>query len=159
MGYPLTDRDVKRMDGLHPSLRKVVFRAAEITTVQFFVNETVRSEEQCRINYGKGRTAAECRAKGIDGKYAQPRLGKVTWLINPYNSKHCKQPDGFGHAVDLYAFPFNQNQPRSQTFKIADAMIRAAKELGVAMRWGKDWDRDGIYEEKGETDGPHFELC
>lgn len=158
MGYPLTKRDMDRMEGLHPDMKRVVVRAAEITPVQFFVNETVRSDEQCRINYGKGRNAAQLKLKGIAAKYAQPRVPKVTWLINPYNSKHCKQADGYGHAIDLYAHPFSQNQSKKDTYAIAAAMLQAAAELKVPMRWGKDWDMDGKYEEKGETDGPHFEL-
>jgi peptidoglycan L-alanyl-D-glutamate endopeptidase CwlK len=146
------------MNGVHPDIKRVIIRAAAITTVPFFVNETVRSREQCMINYGKGRTGPQCAAKGIPVTYAQPKLGKVTWLIDPFNSKHCKQKDGFGHAVDLYASPYNQNQSKDATYAIAKAVLQAAKELKVALRWGKDWDRDGIYEEKGETDGPHFEL-
>lgn len=154
----LTQRDHDRMNGVHPDIKRVIIRAAEITPVPFFVNETVRSKEQCMINYGKGRTAAQCAAKGIPVTYAQPKLSKVTWLNNPFNSKHCKQADGFGHAIDLYAAPYNQNQSRTDTFAIAMAVLKAAKELGVKLRWGKDWDCDGKYEEKGETDGPHFEL-
>jgi peptidoglycan L-alanyl-D-glutamate endopeptidase CwlK len=37
-------------------------------------------------------------------------------------------------------------------------MFAAAKELGVSIRWGADWDNDGNYREKGEYDSPHFEL-
>lgn len=159
MSFDLTERDFTRMDGLHPSLRKVTVRAAEICPFRFFVNETVRSRQQCMVNYGKGRTAAQLAIKGIPSSYAQPRLGKVTWLTNPFNSMHCKQEDGFGHAIDLYKHPFSQNQSRADSQTIAEAMLQAARELNVEMRWGKDWDRDGRYEEKGETDGPHFELC
>ena len=39
------------------------------------------------------------------------------------------------------------------------SMMRAARELKVPIRWGADWDRDGIPREKGETDSPHFELA
>ena len=48
------------------------------------VLEGVRSREQCMVNYGKGRTVAQCTAKGIPAKYAQPKLNKVTWLNNPF---------------------------------------------------------------------------
>lgn len=154
----LTQRDLDRMNGVHPSIREVIILAAQLTKVPFFVNETVRSKEQCMINYGKGRTAAQCAAKGIPVTYAQPKLGKVTWLNDPFNSKHCKQKDGFGHAIDLYGAPYNQNQTKAVTYAIAQAVLQAAKLKKVKLRWGKDWDCDGKYEEKGETDGPHFEL-
>jgi peptidoglycan L-alanyl-D-glutamate endopeptidase CwlK len=41
---------------------------------------------------------------------------------------------------------------------MAKAMLAAAKELGIGIRWGADWDSDGKPREKGETDSPHFEL-
>jgi peptidoglycan L-alanyl-D-glutamate endopeptidase CwlK len=37
-------------------------------------------------------------------------------------------------------------------------MFAAAAKLGVHIRWGWDWDGDGKQRERGETDGPHFEL-
>jgi peptidoglycan L-alanyl-D-glutamate endopeptidase CwlK len=37
-------------------------------------------------------------------------------------------------------------------------MMQAAREQGTALRWGKDWDGDGVPGEKGETDSPHWEL-
>ena len=36
---------------------------------------------------------------------------------------------------------------------------QASRELGVPIRWGADWDMDGLPREKGETDSPHFELA
>ena len=42
--------------------------------------------------------------------------------------------------------------------KMADAMFKAAKELNINIRWGRDWNMNGIKREKGETDSPHFEL-
>ncbi len=153
----LSARDLERLKPAHPSFTPVLVRAAEICPFPFFVAETLRGREQCMINYGKGRTGAQCAAKGIPVTYAQPKLSKVTWLVNPFSSKHCRQKDGFSHAMDLYKFPFNPNQSREDTKILAEAVLQAAKELGVPLRWGKDWNRNGRYEEKGETDGPHFE--
>ena len=36
--------------------------------------------------------------------------------------------------------------------------MEAARIEKVRVRWGRDWDEDGVIGEKGETDGPHFEL-
>jgi peptidoglycan L-alanyl-D-glutamate endopeptidase CwlK len=41
---------------------------------------------------------------------------------------------------------------------VAKAMFAAAKELGLPLRWGADWDKDGKPRERGETDSPHFEI-
>lgn len=40
----------------------------------------------------------------------------------------------------------------------AKTVLEVAKELGVEIRWGGDWDRDGVAQERGEWDLVHFEL-
>ena len=158
MPFSLSARSRGRLEGVDPRLVKVVERAIQITTVDFMVVEGVRSDEQCRINYGRGRTAAQLAAKGIASRYAKPNLPKVTWLSNPYNSKHRRQADGHGHAVDLLPAPYDW-KVLADFDKVAKAMLQAASELGVAIRWGADWDHDGRPRERGETDSPHFELA
>lgn len=166
MSYVLGHRSLTRLEGVHPDLVRVVKRAIQLSTVDFMVVEGLRSRDQMCINYGKGRTAAQCEAKGVPGRYAQPGLRKVTWLANPFNSKHAKQADGFSHAVDLLPAPYDWkiDDPKSTPeiddafAKMALAMYQAATELNVRMRWGANWDGDTMIREKGETDNPHFEL-
>ena len=150
--FVLSKLSLGRLNGVYANLVKVVQRAIEITPQDFMVVEGVRSKEQCYINYGKGRTVAQCTAKGVPAKYAQPKLAKVTWLNNPLSSKHVS-----GKAVDLVPYPVNWND-LTKFDQVAKAMFAAAKELGVSIRWGADWDNDGNYREKGEYDSPHFEL-
>jgi peptidoglycan L-alanyl-D-glutamate endopeptidase CwlK len=146
-----------RLAGLHPSLAKVVLAAATISEVRFMVVEGCRSDEECYINFGKGRTPAECVNAGCPSKYSRPSLPKVTWLGHPLSSNHRKKPDGFGHAVDLLPAPYDWKD--AEPFeKLSKAMFAAAAKLGVRLRWGWDWDGDGKQRERGETDGPHFEL-
>ena len=150
--FVLSKLSLSRLEDVNPALVKVVKRAIEITQQDFLVVEGVRSKEQCYINYGKGRTSAQCTAKGVPAKYAQPKLAKVTWLNNPLSSKHVT-----GRAVDLVPYPVDWND-LSKFDQIKKAIFAAAKELGVSIRWGADWDNDGNYREKGEYDSPHFEL-
>ena len=42
--------------------------------------------------------------------------------------------------------------------RLADAMFVAAKTCGVRIRWGADWNRNGVARERGETDSPHWEI-
>ena len=151
-GYKLSATSLKRLEGVKNSLKDVVLRAIEISEVDFTVLEGVRTKEQAYINYGKGRTAAQLQAKGVPTKYAQPTLAKVTWLNNPLGSKHMT-----GDAVDLAPYPIDWNDLK-RFDQVAEAMFKAAKELNVSIRWGADWDNDGIFREKGETDSPHFEI-
>ena len=141
--YKLSERSLKSLEGVNPNLVKVVERAIELTEQDFLVLEGVRSKEQCYINYGKGRTAAQCSAKGVPTNYAQPSLSKVTWLNNPLASKHVT-----GNAVDLVPSPIDWNTISKFT-TISKAMKQAAKELGVDLEWGGDWTK---------KDYPHFEL-
>jgi peptidoglycan L-alanyl-D-glutamate endopeptidase CwlK len=160
MPITLGTRSLSRLEGIHPDLLRVVKRAAAMATPaqDFTVLEGVRSKEQCWVNYGKGRSPAECSAKGVPAVYAMPHAGKVTWLNDPLNSKHCKQADDFGHAVDLAPFPIDWND-LARFDAQAKLVLAAAKVEGVAIRWGADWDADGKPREKGETDSPHFELA
>ena len=150
--FVLSKLSLSRLKDVNPELVQVVKRAIEITPQDFMVVEGVRSKEQCYINYGKGRTVAQCTAKGVPAQYAQPKLAKVTWLNNPLSSKHVT-----GKAVDLVPYPVDWND-LTKFDQVAKAMFAAADELGVSIRWGADWDNDGNYREKGEYDSPHFEL-
>lgn len=140
MAFRLSEASRGKLAGVHPDLQRVVMRAIEISAVDFKVIEGVRTPERQRALYAQGRTKP--------GK-------KVTWTLK---SNHFVNPKtGKGHAVDLLVAPYDWAQgPQWQ--KMADAMFKAADQCGVKIRWGKDWDRDGIPGEKGETDSPHFEL-
>lgn len=153
----LTQRDLDRLNGVHPLLVKVVLAAATISEVPFMVSEGVRSNEECFENFGKGRTAGQCLAGGCPSKYSQPKLPKVTWVGHALSSNHRAKPDGYGHAVDLLPLPVDWNAVEPFE-KLSKAMFAAAVKLKVRIRWGWDWDGDGIQRERGETDGPHFEL-
>lgn len=143
MAFGLGERSRKNLEGVHPKLIDVVERAIELTTVDFFVNEGVRSPERQKELYAQGRTKPG---------------PKVTWTLN---SNHFKNPrTGFGHAVDIYPFPYDPDHKdiAKQQRAVAAIMFKAAGELDIPIRWGADWDMDGNYGERGEGDSPHFEL-
>lgn len=136
--FKLSQRSLSRLVGVNESLVNVVKRAIEISDVDFMVVEGLRTKQRQEGLYAQGRT----------------KPGKVvTWTMK---SKHID-----GLAVDIA--PCNKdgsiNWNDLKMFdKMADAMFKAAKELNINIRWGRDWDMDGIRGEKGETDSPHFEL-
>lgn len=138
MPHAFSDLSKRRLEGVSQTLVKVVTRALELSPVDFMVSEGLRTIERQRQLYAQGRTAPG---------------PKVTWTLH---SKHLE-----GTAVDLV--PIVGGKPDWENVKnfdsIAKAMQQAAKEQGVAIRWGADWDMDGIPREKGETDSPHFELA
>lgn len=140
MAYKFSQASVDAMKGVHPKLVAVLLRAIALSSVDFKVIEGVRSKERQEALYAQGRT----------------KPGKVvTWTLN---SNHFIQPStGYGHAVDILPAPYDWKDMK-QFDLVADAIMAAAKELGVKVRHGADWDMDGIRREKGETDAPHFEI-
>lgn len=161
MAYSLSLRSRTALQGVHPDLVAVVKRAIQITRQDFVVLQGVRTTEQMYETYGQGRTVAQCIAKKIPPemaeRYAKPREAKVTWLDDPLMSNHRVMADGFGHAVDICPYPVDWKTP-SKFDAIALAMMTAAVELNVSIRWGADWNQNGKPREKGETDSPHFEI-
>lgn len=140
MSYVLGKKSLDKLKGVHPNLVEVVKRAIELTSQDFMVLEGVRTPERQRELYAQGRTKPG---------------PKVTWTLT---SNHFKQKDGFGHAVDLVPFPVDWEDLKKFD-AVSKAMFTAAKELGIKIRWGKDWDMDGKSGEKGESDSPHWELA
>lgn len=151
---------LRRLEGVHPILIETAKLAISKSKVDFSVLEGVRSRATMMEYWGCGRTVAECKAKGIPAKFAKPQLAKVTWLKDPFNSKHGIQKDGYGHAIDLIPYPVDWEGPSKypKFDAIAKAMLDAADELGHHVRWGADWDEDGNPRERGESDSPHFEI-
>ena len=136
MTYSLSERSLKSLEGVNPKLVAVVKLAIEITSQDFVVIEGLRTQARQDELWAQGRT----------------KPGPVvTWTKDA--SSH-----GTGHAVDICPYPVDWNDLKKFN-AIADAMFAAADELGVPLRWGADWDRDGILRERWESDSPHFELA
>lgn len=74
--YTLGKTSLSKLEGVHPSLVKVIKLAIQKTTQDFSVNEGLRSLDRQKrlVAAGASRTL---------------------------NSKHLKQADGYGHASDL----------------------------------------------------------
>lgn len=155
MAYVLGHRSRNELEGVHPRLVAVVERAIETTSVDFAVHDGLRTEDEQREYVRRG-------------------------VSETLDSKHLRQSDGYGHAVDLV--PWINGRLRWEwppIFQMAVAVHRAATELEVGLRWGGAWDRDfrdlnvGMLEHEVSQyverrramghrrvfiDGPHFEL-
>lgn len=131
MTYKLSAKSLATLDGVHPDLVRVVKRAIEITEQDFSVAEGLRSPARAK--------ALAAGGTGIEA------------------SLHIRQPDGYGHAVDLWPYPLNW-QDLAAFRRVAAAMFAAADELGILLQWGADWDTDGEINEPGEWDYPHYQI-
>lgn len=149
MSFVLGSRSLSRLQGVHPDLVAVVKRAIKLTDIDFTVLEGMRTPERQRELVRTGASQT-------------------------MDSRHIT-----GHAVDLGAFVSGQVQWEWNLYpKIADAVRRAAIELGTPIRWGGGWfllndctselsivrkvgqyvDARRAQKRKAFLDGPHFEL-
>lgn len=123
--FILGDRSTKNLKGVHPKLVDVVKRALELSPVDFTVIEGVRNPERQKELFAQGFTKT-------------------------LNSKHfVNSKTGFGHAVDIVPLPVNWNNPKPFGL-VAEAMKKAADELGVKITWGGDF--------RTFKDLPHYQL-
>jgi len=112
MAYSFGIKSVKKMTGVHPALKKVLYRAIEITDVDFSIIEGVRTLE---------------RQKQLVASGASKTL----------NSRHLS-----GHAVDIAPYVEGEIRWDWPLYhRLAKVMKTAAKEIGVPVQWGGDWIR------------------
>ena len=124
-------RSLKALQDVHPDLRKVLDHALEFS--DFVVLEGYRSVERQRRLFAAG-------ASKIDGV---KKKGKHNYLP--------------ALAVDVAPYPIDFNDVR-RYHDLAQVILLAAKHLGIAIRWGGDWDRDGDTKDQKFNDIGHFEL-
>ena len=108
--FRLGERSIRRLEGVHPDLVRVVERAIQLTPVDFTVLEGVRAlTEQKRLL----------------------AIGATKTL----NSRHLT-----GHAVDIAPFVDGKVRWDWPLFhRIAPAMDAAAAELNIPIEWGGRW--------------------
>ena len=112
MTYNFGIKSVTKMTGVHPALKKVLYRAIEITDVDFSIIEGVRTLE---------------RQKQLVASGASKTL----------NSRHLS-----GHAVDIAPYVEGEIRWDWPLYhRLAKVMKTAAKEVGVPVQWGGDWIR------------------
>lgn len=120
----------KQLATCHPDLLRVFRRVVEFWDCQ--VLEGKRSEAQQKLNVAKG-------------------------VSKTLESKHVYPLGGPSLAVDVVPFPIKwKDDFRFAAF--AGFVIGTAREMGVTLRWGGDWDSDRIFDDQSFHDWPHFEL-
>ena len=149
MSFKLSSRSEGRLEGINPQLIEVVKTAITLTKVDFGVTCGMRTLEEQEKLVASGASQT-------------------------MKSKHLE-----GRAVDLVAYigP-NVTWALNKYDELADAMSAAAKQKGVALKWGAAWTVDNIADWDGSMedamnayvdvrrsqgrrpfiDAPHFEM-
>jgi peptidoglycan LD-endopeptidase CwlK len=149
MSFKLSQRSLDKLEGVNPKLVAVVQKAILLTKIDFGVTYGLRTVEEQEKLVAAGRSQT-------------------------MKSKHIT-----GHAVDLMAYVDGKGCWELNVYDdLADAMAQAARDEGVAIRWGAAWHINDIRIYKGTMeqamldyidlrrsegkrpfiDGPHFEL-
>lgn len=75
---------------------------------------------------------------------------QVSWP----NSKHNSLPSV---AVDIAPYPIDW-EDTERFIQLSGAILQIAKQNGLDLRWGGDWNRDGRMTDESFRDLLHFEL-
>lgn len=147
--FKLSQRSIDKLEGVDPRLVAVVKRAIQLSTVDFGVSEGLRTLETQKKYVAAGKSQT-------------------------MKSKHLT-----GDAVDLVAYIDGEVSWELNVYdNIADAVAKAAKELGLPICWGAAWNVPDITKWTGTMedamnhyvdarrkegkrpfiDGPHFQI-
>lgn len=132
--FRFSQRSLDNLKGVNPKLTQVVYRALELTDIDFAVTDGLRTAAEAAANRGKGTSYIK-RSKHEDGLAVD-----ITPCVNG-KAVAGKQED----------WPyFNQ---------LSKWMFQAAEELGVKIAWGGNWEKVKVNGEwKPFKDGYHYEL-
>lgn len=149
MAFKLSERSIRKLEGVEKDLVNVVLEAIKLTKVDFGVTYGLRTLEEQKELFESGRSQT-------------------------MKSKHLE-----GRAVDLVAyFGSNVSWELNVYDDICDAMAEAARRHTVAIKWGAAWSEGDIrlYQGSAEDamnayidlrrsegrrpfiDAPHFEM-
>ncbi|MUK70173.1 peptidase [Aliivibrio fischeri] len=123
-----SQQSATRLASCHPQLQKVFTKVLEIC--------------DCSILCGH-RTEAE-----------QNALPSSNTQVRFPNSKHNSVPS---KAVDATPYPYDEDD-RERFSYFAGIVIGVGASMGIAIRWGGDWDKDNELKDNGFDDLMHFEL-
>ncbi|MEQ5119516.1 M15 family peptidase [Morganella morganii] len=136
-------RSKNNLTGVNPVLIKVLYRALEITPADFAVIQGVRGREEQRKNVVKG----------------------VSQTMNSRHLEECPVDDGvcIGNAVDVLPSAMKPGMDWNKNAHLFEPVLQAIKqagdELGVKLRFGKNWKEDpSLSVQTKFPDYPHVEI-
>ena len=126
----LSERDEKRLEGVHPDLVRVIRRAAAESPVRFMVIEGLRSRET------QARYLAQGKSKTMNSRHLTGHAVDIAPLID-------QDDDGVAESHEIsWRWPHFHS--------LAPHIKAAAVREGVEIEWGGDW--------RSFPDGPHWQL-
>lgn len=89
-----------------------------------------------------------------DGKWI-----KVGATVTNIDGKSKKSMHNYSPSLAVDIAPYPIDWSNLQRFKdLSKVVLKCAKDLGIELTWGADWDMDGDIEEHKFKDFPHYEI-
>jgi peptidoglycan LD-endopeptidase CwlK len=135
----LTPTSEHRLSQAHPLLQRVMRQLSR--EMDFGITCSIRTANEQSLAYSLGKSKAKF---GQSPHNLDPSLA-VDFTIAAHNG-----------IIDWNNFPAFE--------AVARRAIEIGETMGIAIRWGADWDMDGITKRDGDTDehlvdAPHLELA
>lgn len=128
-----------KLETCHPTLQRIAHRALATTPVDFTIVHGFRGEQEQNALYDRGAS-------------------KLQWP----ESEHNAMRDGLpcSRAIDFAPWihgdiPWNDTHLFAM---LAGVFFAAADHVGARLRWGGDWDLDGLTTDQTFMDWGHVEL-
>lgn len=127
--FKFSDKSKKQLETCHPELQRLFNKAIQYYSC--IILEGHRNEHDQNEAYASGHS-----------KLQYP------------NGKHNQVPS---IAVDAAPYPVDFSD-RDKLYYFAGAVTMLAVSLGIAIRWGGDWNGNGDFKDQTFDDLVHFEL-
>ena len=128
----------ERLDTCHPALQRLLREVDRRLTASKVLDFTV-------VCGHRGKKEQD------EAYHAKPPRSTKLWP----HSKHNQLPSA---AVDIAPYPTFWDDEASFA-RLAGYVQAVADELGIAIRWGGDWNGNGRTEDERFIDLPHLELA
>ena len=149
MAFKLSERSLRKLEGVEKDLVNVVLEAIKLTKVDFGVTYGLRSLEEQQKLFDSGRSQT-MKSKHLDGRAVDVVAyfgSDISWELNVYDD-------------------------------ICDAFAEAARRISIPVKWGAAWSEGDIRMYQGTAedamnnyidlrrsqgrrpfiDAPHFEM-
>jgi peptidoglycan L-alanyl-D-glutamate endopeptidase CwlK len=136
MSFKFSKRSLRRLKGVHPKIVELFSYAIE--------------HEDCPFDFGIPRDGGLRTLERQKELYSYGRYEpnkhrkKITWTLN---SNHRERSDGYGYAVDIFAYVDGKPSWNMLHLKpIADHLKKCATEKNIPLEWGYDlWGKDAAH--------------
>ena len=131
--YSFGSRSMENLVTCHQDLQALMKAVMALQVMDFTILQGHRSVEEQQELFRKGMTTLD----GVNNR-----------------SKHNFDPS---LAVDIAPYPIDWND-KFRFHVLAGVVHACAKDMGIPVRWGGDWDGDWSQKDHSFIDMPHYEL-